>query len=144
MLRITALSDFVGVISQKHLIALVAISILAATTTEIAGPGQRSPLIALLNTCTMAVLLLALAFFVFVSRNSVIIPRYGSADLFLSVLLVVSSFVLWLLVHRSLTQPGSFHPVFFILGGVTSLVFSGSLAVLLPLTHKIYAWLPWP
>lgn len=141
MLRITALSDFVGAINQKHLIALVAISIVLATTMEFVGRGQTRPLMAVLNACTIGMLLLTLSFFVFASRNSVLIPRYGSSDLFLSVLLVVIGFMLWILAMKSLAEPGFFHPVFMILGGVTSLVFSGLLAVLLPLAHKIHVWL---
>ena len=141
MLRITALSDFVGAINQKHLIALAAISILLATAMEIAGRGQTRPLMAVLNTCTIGVSLLTLSFFVFASRNSVLIPRYGSSDLFMSVFLVVCGMMLWTLAMASLTEPSFFHPVFLILGGVTSLVFSGLLAVLLPLAHKIHVLL---
>jgi hypothetical protein len=141
MLRITALSDFVGAINQKHLISLAAISIVLATAMEIAWRGPMRPLMAVLNTFTIGVLLLTLSFFVFASRNSVLIPRYGSSDLFLSVLLVVLGFMLWILAMKSLTEPGFFHPVFLILGAVTSLVFSGLLAVLLPLAHKIHVWL---
>ncbi len=86
---------------------------------------------------------LTLAFFMFASRNSVIVPRYGSSDLFLSVLLVVVGMMLSMLAMKSLNDPGSFHPMFLILGAVTSLVFSGLLAVLLPLAHKFSVWISW-
>ena len=140
-MRITALSDFVGAINQKHLIALVAISIVLATTMEIAGRGQTRPLMAVLNTCTIGVLLLTLSFFVFASRNTVVIPRYGGSDLFLSVVLVVLGFMLWILVMKSLTESGSFHPVSLILAGVTSLVFSGMFVALCLLARKIHVWM---
>ena len=140
MLRITALSDFIGEISEKHLMATAAIATVLATTMEIAGRGPTRPLMVAITTCTVAALLLTLSFLVFASWNSVIVPRYGSSDLFLSVLLVVSGMMLWTLTVRGLTDEGSLHPVFVILGVVASLVASSLLAVLLPLAHKLYDW----
>lgn len=139
MLRVTALSGFVGAIGQKHLIALAVISTLFVAAMEIAGSGQTRPLTVIHTICSIAVLLLALSFFAFASRNSVIVPRYGSRDLFLSVFLVVFGMALWFIAARSLTEPGFFRPVFLILAGVVALASGGLLAVLLPLAHGIYA-----
>jgi hypothetical protein len=141
MLRITALSDFIAAINQKHLIALTAIVIVLATAMEIARRGPTRRLMVILNTCVSAMMLLGLAFFLFAARNSVIVPQYGSSDLFLSVLLVLYTYMFCAFAHKGVAQPGSFHFSFLIMGGIVSLVVSGLLAVLFPLAHKVYEWI---
>jgi hypothetical protein len=141
MLRVTALSDFVGAIGQKHLIALAVISTVLAAAMEIAGSGQTRPITVVQTVCSIAVLVLMLSFFMFAIRNSVIVPRYGSSDLFLSAFLVVFGMALWFLTVRSSMEPGFFGPVFLLLAVVVSLACGGLLAALLPLAHKIYAGL---
>ena len=143
-MRITALTDFVGAITQKHLIALAAISVILAAVMEITAREQTRPLIIVLSACTVAVPVLTLPFLVFASWNTVMVPRYGSSDLFLSVLLVIIGFSLWTLAMSILSDPQLFHPVPFILAGVVSLAFSAMFATLLPLAHKVYSWISGP